>query len=231
MTAPPVVGVLCGRSPLERYSTHRGYVSSITAVGGIAILLPGGPDADPRSSTAMVDHCHAIVATGGGDVDPEAYGGSVTSSADLLMEVDPARDAAEFAVVQHAMAQGKRVLGICRGAQLLAVAGGGTLVHDLAEKGLPGHWDDEERQYEAVHPIAAESRSLAARVLGTIDRVNSIHHQAIADPGQTMRATAWSPDGVIEAIEGPALLGVQWHPERLTATDSRHLAVFSWVVQ
>jgi putative glutamine amidotransferase len=230
MTRPPVVGVLCGRSPHERYSTHRGYVSSITAAGGTPILLPAGPDADPQSLSAVVNHCQAIVITGGGDVDPDAYGGASTSSADLLMEVDPARDATEFAVVQYAMAQGKRVLGICRGAQLLAVVGGGTLVPDLIENGLPGHWD-EERQYEAVHPIAAEPGSLAAGVLGTIAQVNSIHHQAIADPGQSVRPTAWSPDGVIEAIEGPGLLGVQWHPERMTGTDRRHLAAFSWVVQ
>jgi putative glutamine amidotransferase len=230
MTGPPVVGVLCGRSPEERYSTHRGYVSSITAVGATPILLPAGPDTDPQSLSAVVNLCQAIVITGGGDIDPDAYGGASTSSADLLMEVDAARDAAEFAVVQYAMAQGKRILGICRGAQLLAVLGGGTLVSDLIEKGLPGHWE-EQRQHEAVHPIAAEAGSLAAGVLGTIDRVNSIHHQAIADPGQKVRATAWSPDGVIEAVEGPGLLGVQWHPERMTGTDHRHLAAFFWVVQ
>jgi putative glutamine amidotransferase len=229
VNAPPVVGILCGRSPVERYSTHRGYVSSITAAGGVPVLLPAGPDVDPLHMTNAVDLCDSLVITGGGDVDPDHYGRADQVSSDLLMDVDPARDITELAVVQYATAQGKRVLGVCRGAQLLAVMGGGTLIHDLSEKGLDGHWD-EERQYEEVHAVQAEPGSLTARVLGTADRVNSIHHQAIADPGQVVRATAWSPDGVIEAVEGPGILGVQWHPERLSGTDSRHLAPFAWAI-
>jgi putative glutamine amidotransferase len=230
MNGPPVVGVLIGRSPEERYSTHRGYVSSITAAGGTPVLLPAGPDADPYALSAIVNFCHSIVVTGGGDVDPHHYGVADLASPGLLMEVDPTRDIAEIVLVQYAMAQGKRVLGVCRGAQLLAVLGGGTLIVDLAEKGLDGHWD-EERQYAPVHAICSQADSVAAQILGSVDQVNSIHHQAIADPGQSLRATAWSPDGVIEAVEGPGLLGVQWHPERLSASDPRHLAPFAWVVQ
>jgi putative glutamine amidotransferase len=178
----------------------------------------------------MVNYCHSIVVTGGGDVDPHNYGVTELSSPDVLMEVDPSRDIAEIVVVQYALAQGKRVLGVCRGAQLLAVLGGGTLIVDLREKGLDGHWD-EERQYAPVHAIHSQADSLAAHILGSVDQVNSIHHQAIADPGQSLRVTAWSPDGVIEAVEGPGLLGVQWHPERLSGSDPRHLAPFAWVVQ
>jgi putative glutamine amidotransferase len=230
MTGSPVIGIVVGRSPVERYSTHQGYVASITAAGGVPVLLPAGPDVDPYELTAVVNLCHSIVVTGGGDVDPHHYAGSEATSPALLMDVDPTRDIAEIVVVQYAMAQRKRVLGVCRGAQLLAVLGGGTLILDLKEKGLDGHWD-EERQYEPIHAISAEPGSLSAHILGSVDRVNSIHHQAIADPGQTLRATAWSPDGVIEAVEGPGLLGVQWHPERLTGTDARHLAPFQWVVR
>lgn len=228
MKGPAVVGVLIGRAPEERYSTHRGYVASIAAAGGVPILLPAGPDLDRSALTAVVDLCHSVVVTGGGDVDPRHYGVE-SAMPDDLMDVDATRDMAEIAVVRHAMAQGKRVLGVCRGAQLLAVMGGGTLILDLKEKGLDGHWD-EVHQYEPVHHIEAASGSLAEQILGSVDRVNSIHHQAIADPGQTLRATAWSPDGVIEAVEGPRLLGVQWHPERLTASDPRHLAPFAWLV-
>jgi putative glutamine amidotransferase len=225
-----MVGILVGRAPEERYSTHRGYVASVTAAGGVPVVLPAGSDVDPYALTTVVDSCRSIVVTGGGDVDPQHYGAAGSGSPDVLMEVDPKRDIAEIVVSQYAMAQGKRVLGVCRGAQLLAVMGGGTLIFDLAEKGLDGHWD-EERQYEPVHAVEAEPGSLAARILGPVERVNSIHHQAIADPGQNLRATAWSPDGVIEAVEGPGLLGLQWHPERLTASDPRHLAPFAWVVQ
>jgi putative glutamine amidotransferase len=225
----PLVGILCGRSPEERYSTHRGYVSSVAAVGAIPILLPAGPDADILSLTAAVDRCHALVATGGGDVDPDLYVGCGAASPVSLMDVDPSRDVAETAAVQHARGQGKRVLGVCRGAQLLAVIGGGTLVHDLVEEGIEGHWD-EERQYEAVHPVRADPGTVAAQLLRGLERVNSIHHQAIADPGQLLRVTAWSEDGVIEAVEAPGMVGVQWHPERLSRTDPAHLAPFEWLV-
>jgi putative glutamine amidotransferase len=221
-----MVGVLCGRSPAERYSAHHGYLSSITAAGGVPVLLPAGPDVLPEVLAELVDHCAAIVVTGGGDVDPGLYGGS--GSAERLMDVDPARDSSEMAVARRAADQGKRVLGICRGAQVLAVMCGGTLIHDLVEKGFDGHWE-EERQYEPVHAIRAEPGSVAASLLDSVDRVNSIHHQAIADPGHLLRATAWSHDDVIEAVEAPGLLGLQWHPERLSGSDPRHLAPFAWV--
>jgi putative glutamine amidotransferase len=230
VTSHPLVGILCGRSPADRYSTHRGYVSSIAAVGAVPVVLPAGPDADPLALTEVVDRCDALVATGGGDVDPDLYAGPAATSTDSLMEVDPGRDAAEIAAVRHALALGKRVLGVCRGAQLLAVIGGGTLVSDLEEKGIEGHWQ-EERQYEPVHDVRAQPGTVAAGLLGQVGRVNSIHHQAIADPGQALRATAWSEDGVIEAVEARGLLGVQWHPERLSAVDPRHLAPFAWLVR
>ncbi len=230
MSTGPLVGVLCGRSPEERYSTHRGYVACVSASGGIPILLPAGADADPERVASAVELCHALVVTGGGDVDPHRYGAGSEVPPDLLMDVDPPRDAAEIAAIDAARALGKRVLGVCRGAQLLAVMGGGTLIADLTEKGIDGHWD-EERQYEPVHPVTADARTLAARVVERVTHVNSIHHQAIADPGLELRATAWSPDGVIEAVEGAGILGVQWHPERLGAADASFLTPFHWVVE
>jgi putative glutamine amidotransferase len=206
-------------------------VASITAAGGVPVLLPAGPDVDPASLSSIVDHCDSLVVTGGGDVDPQRYGVSGSAVPDgCLMDVDATRDTTEIALIRCALEQKKRVLGVCRGAQLLAVMGGGTLIVDLKEKGLTGHWD-EEHQYQPVHGVRAAAGSLAERTLRSVERVNSIHHQAIADPGQVLRATAWSPDGVIEAVEGPGLFGVQWHPERLTASDPRHLQPFFWVVQ
>jgi len=224
----PIVGILCGRSPIERYSVHQGYVASVAAVGGLPVIMPAGPDVDPEVLADMVGHCAAIIATGGGDVSPECYTDQ-TDAPDLLMDVDPGRDANEIAVVRRAIETGRRVLGVCRGIQLLAAIHGGTLVHDLVSAGFKGHWD-EERQYEPVHAIHSQPGSAAAAVLGAVTMVNSIHHQAVADPGPTLVATAWSDDGVIEAIEAPGLLGVQWHPERLSGTDARHLAPFAWAL-
>lgn len=145
-----------------------------------------------------------------------------------LVDVDPDRDALELTAVRRSVAEGRPVLGICRGAQLVAVALGGTLVQDLPGAGCPGHWE-EVRQYEPVHGIRAEPGSAAEQALGGATTVNSIHHQAVHDPGPGLRASAWSPDGAVEAVEGPGVLGVQWHPERLVGSDPRHLAPFAWL--
>lgn len=98
-----------------------------------------------------------------------------------------------------------------------------------AEASYPGHWR-EERQYEVVHELKAQAGSRAERSVGSATHVNSIHHQGVADPGDVLTVTGWAPDGLIEAVEGPGVLAVQWHPERLVGTDPRHLAPFHWLV-
>jgi putative glutamine amidotransferase len=145
------------------------------------------------------------------------------------MSVDAPRDRVEIAAVQRAHDADVRILGICRGAQVVGVAFGGTLHQDLVGGGFPHHHWDEERQYEPVHAIKVEAGSLAERALAGATHVNSIHHQAVADPG-SLRATAWSEDGVVEAIEGDSVLGIQWHPERLLAHDAANIAAFEWLV-
>jgi putative glutamine amidotransferase len=220
------VAILAGRSPVERYSLHRGYVDAVAEAGGLPLVVPAGPGLDPDAILELVCRCDALVVTGGGDVDPVFYG---AAPVDGLMETDPARDQIEIAAVHAMAARGRPVLGVCRGAQVLAVASGGTLVADLPSAGYSGHWE-EERQCEPVHGIEADAGSLALAALAGAAEVNSIHHQAIAGLGPTLRATAWSPDGVVEAVEAPGALGVQWHPERLCAGDPRHLAPFSWVL-
>ena len=210
---------------MERYSIHRGYVEALWAVGAVAVLVPAGRGADPDQSAELVDASDALLITGGGDVDPARYGQDVAGA----YELDPDRDAVEVAMLHAARASGRQVLGICRGTQLIAAGLGGSLVQDLAAAGHDGHWE-EDRQYTPVHDVVADVGSLAAAALGGAAMVNSIHHQAVVDPGPDLRATAWSPDGVIEAVEGEGVLGVQWHPERLVHVDERHLAPFRWLV-
>jgi putative glutamine amidotransferase len=225
----PVVAILAGRSPDDRYSLHRGYVEAVWAVGGRAVIVPAGPGADTDQVLDVVASSDALVVSGGGDVDPATYASADEYDATTLQECDPERDALELTAVRQATASGGRVLGICRGAQLLAVASGGTLVMDLPGAGFAGHWE-YERQHEAVHGVQADPRTGASAALAGASRVNSIHHQAVATAGTALRATAWSDDGVVEAIEGEGQLGVQWHPERMAMHEPRHLAPFSWVV-
>jgi putative glutamine amidotransferase len=224
------VAVLIGRDPAHRYSVHRGYVDALWAAGATPVLVTPPPaDAPPHAVMRYVEatlDCQAVCVTGGGDVDPLRYAALPEEG---LMDIDPARDRAEVATVGAATAAGLPVLGICRGIQLVTITLGGSLHQDLPRAGFTGHWD-EERQHEPVHAIEADPRTLALAALAGATTVNSIHHQAVADAGPHLAASAWSPDGLIEAVEGPGVLGVQWHPERLWRADPRHLAPFRWLV-
>ncbi len=223
----PTVALLVGREPSHRYSLHRGYADAVWAAGATPVVLV------PPPSLAAVDRvvaaalaCDAVCLTGGGDVSPIRYGAAVS---DVLMDVDDLRDAAEIATVTACIDAGRPLLGICRGIQVIAVATGGTLVPDLPAAGHAGHWE-EARQPSPVHAIEAVSGSSASAALGGATEVNSIHHQAVATPGPLLRVTATAPDGVVEAVEAPGVLGIQWHPERLFDTDGRHLACFEWLL-
>jgi putative glutamine amidotransferase len=218
----PAIALLVGRDPAHRVSVHRAYTDCVWEIGATPIIL--APPPDERGLDRYVEaslRCAGVCATGGGDL--------AQGPTDGLMDPDPMRDAAERAAVVAARAASIPILGICRGIQLLALTYGGALHRDLPTDGYQGHWE-EERQYEPVHDITADPGSLAAVALAATGRVNSIHHQAVRDPGPSLRPTAWSGDGLIEALEAPGVLGVQWHPERLATRDSRHLAPFRWLL-
>jgi putative glutamine amidotransferase len=223
----PTIAVLLGRYPEDRYSINRGYVDALHAVGAQPVLVPAGPGRDLDAVRSLVRGTAGLLVTGGGDVSPRFYGGDEHAT---LMELDPDRDEIELAVVRDATDRGQPVLGICRGHQALAVALGGSLVADVVSAGWENHWFEAE-QHEPVHALTVETGSLAAMAAAGAVEVNSIHHQAVADPGPALRASAWSPDGVIEAVEADGVLGLQWHPERLLGFDRRHLAPFRWLVE
>jgi putative glutamine amidotransferase len=227
-TNAPIVAVIIGREPAHRYSVHRGYVDAIAAAGGLPLVLPAVAVSGAHERVLeVVAQADGLLLTGGGDVDPATYG---EAAAPEVYDLDPGRDALEIEAYRAARSLGVRVLGICRGIQIMAVASGGALHQHLPSAGFDHHWD-EHRQYEPVHEIVADPGTAAERALAGSVKVNSIHHQAVRDPGSGLRATAWSDDGVIEAVEGDGALGIQWHPERLLDSDERHLAAFRWLVE
>jgi putative glutamine amidotransferase len=221
---PPLVAIVIGYEPAERFSVHRGYIDAVVAVGAVPLVVPAAGPAHERLLDTIAG-ADALLLTGGGDVDPGLYG---SARAPEVTEVDPARDTLEVWSYITMRQRGRRVLGVCRGIQVMAVAAGGTLHQDLPSTGYDGHWI-REREYEPVHAVTADAGTAAALALAGATKVNSIHHQAVLDAGD-LRPTAWSDDGVIEAIEGQDALGVQWHPERLLDSDARHLAPFQWLV-
>lgn len=187
------------------------YVEGVTSAGGIAMLLPPQP-VDDDVVDRVLDGLDGLVITGGRDVDPARYGQAPHSSTD-----EPAldRDAWEFALVRGALARGLPVLGICRGAQVLNVALGGTLHQHLPD--VVGHY-----QHQLGNAVFSTSKiqtvpgTRLAALIGTTTDAQCYHHQAIAELGKGLMASAWDPDGVIEAVEkhGDAfVVAVQWHPE------------------
>jgi putative glutamine amidotransferase len=155
-----------------------------------------------------------ILLTGGGDVDPRRYG--IRRVAPTVYGVSEFRDRVEFGIVKIARDHGIPIFGICRGAQVLNVACGGTLWQELKDR--KGTKEHHANSYHGLRPRAG---SIMAACLEKDDLVVSLHHQAIRQPGKGLLVTAWGDDGVPEAIESAdgMVMGVQWHPEMDTDYD------------
>jgi len=201
------------------------YVESLRVVGAIPWLIPLLPD-DPDTMNGIFDRLDGIFLTGGVDVDPSRYGEDRHPKCGTT---DPARDAVELMLLAHANATGKPVLAVCRGIQILNVAEGGTLYQDVTAM-VPAAMkhdyfptpDRPSRSYLA-HDISVKQDTRLGGILGeSVVPVNSMHHQAIKDLAPSLRASAFAPDGIIEAVEGKGknfLVAVQWHPEELAETQ------------
>jgi len=196
------------------------YPRAIAACGGLPVELTRDADV-----TAVVSRLDGLVLTGGADVDPANYGQDPDPD---LGAVEPDRDHWELNLLAAAEARELPVLCICRGAQLLNVARGGTLRQHVAFDEGDGHPRFEASGRAPAHGVALEAGSLAARLLGERAEVNSLHHQLIDDVGAGLRPTGWSPDGSIEVLEAASgrVLAVQWHPELLERPDP----TFAWLV-
>jgi len=211
----PLIGVTTYPRAGERrlaFSLPAAYVDAVRAGGGVPILLPPGEER-PED---LLDGLHGVLFGGGGDLDPDLFGGPRHAS---VYGVDRERDAFELALVREGLARDRPTLAICRGQQVLNVATGGTLIQDIASSvaGADDH-DPERERWELSHEVRLLPGSRLRQVLGEDSvAVNSFHHQAVKDLGQGLVASAWSvADGVIEGIESPThrfVLGVQWHPE------------------
>ena len=217
----PVVAVTAPRRQVdgrERVTLNTAYVRALDRAGLVPLALPTMLAPERAASALQISGVRGLVLTGGEDVEPARYGRTPHSK---LEDTDPARDAAELALIAVARERRLPILAICRGIQILNVALGGTLYQDLGSE-RPGpitHTGNDSR-----HAVRVEPGSLLERTLGTRSAtVNSRHHQAIRDLAPGLRAVAWAEDGLIEAAElsdtggGESwTLAVQWHPEDLT---------------
>jgi len=196
-----------------------------------AILHVGGEVRIVDASMSVDDALQGVdglMLTGGDDVAPSRYG---EPSHETVVEAEPGRDEFEIALVNAARARELPLLAICRGVQVLNVACGGTLVQDIPSQvrgALPHSLKVPPNEpYSLAHEVWLDKDTLLSRLmcerLSDADacEVNSRHHQAVKDVARGFKVSATAPDGVIEAIEDPAVrfcLGVQWHPENFWRT-------------
>jgi putative glutamine amidotransferase len=217
-----------GDPPQREMALGMVYLRAVERAGGLPVVLPPLPH---EAIGSLLDRLDGLCLSGGPDLDPDAYG---AAPHDLLGEIEPDLDAFELALAQEADARGLPVLGICRGAQALNVARGGTLHQHVADVvgAAIAHRQDRPGRF-ATHPVTVQDGTLLSAIAGAGElAVNSFHHQAVDRLGRELRAVAFAPDGLIEAIEGegPALyLGVQWHAEGLIE-DARQCALFEKLV-
>lgn len=212
--------------PTVLHTANRFYVDSIVKAGGYPLILPV---VDPFAADGVVAVLQGLILPGGGDVDPSAYGEEPAPQTDT---VNPDRDAWEMACLRAALEQHLPILATCRGAQILNVTLGGTLVQHIPT--ATGERHDWVTLYaEQVHPVRLAPHSRLAALLGTTQvGTNSLHHQSVARPGDGVSAVGWAPDGTVEAIEvedHPEVVAVQWHPE-LLAGHQAHEGLFRHLV-
>jgi putative glutamine amidotransferase len=203
-----------GEPPQHEMALGMPYVRALARAGAVPVVLPPLP---VEAVPSLLAPLRGICLSGGPDLDPSAYGHKPSED---LGPVEPALDVFELEVARMADRMGLPILGICRGAQTLNVARGGTL-----HQHLPAVTDHsiEHRQHEPgwaeTHEVRVDPGSGLYAVLGRErSGVNSFHHQAVDRLGERLRAVAWAPDGTVEGIEDDGerfVLGVQWHAETL----------------
>lgn len=197
------------------------YMEAVRRAGGEPRVL----DPARENAETVIAEIDGLLLTGGDDVDPAFYGQRAHSSTKI---VSPERDRFDLELARRAMDADLPFLGICRGQQVMNVAGGGTLIQDIPSEvsGALTHSIDTPLN-ASVHEVwvSRESRlwTMMQEQLNESEtlQVNSRHHQAVDRLAEGFDVGATAPDGVIEAIEKPRLrfcVGVQWHPENFWRT-------------
>lgn len=226
----PVIGIMwMGDSPFHRYMRSK-YVYSLRRSGAKVVTL--APTSKQSVMQRYLQRCDGFLFPGGADLAPALYGAQKDPACGAQNVV---RDAFEAPFLRMVLDAGKPVFCICRGAQLLNVVCGGTLLQDITPIQTCQHTDAPNR-VKGTHLVnLAEGSKLARIFRQQCVFVNSLHHQASDRPGQGLRVTAASPEGFIEALEIEHYrtfgLGVQWHPEHMSKQNKAQQKLFDIFVK
>lgn len=227
---PVILIDLCAHGGDDKFYIRHGYVDAIIRAGGYPVGLPLLGDRD--YAKRMIEVADGVMLPGSlTDVDPKLYGAELL---DHCGELGPKRDESDFFLLELAAERKMPVFGICYGHQVLNVFYGGSLYQDLHHE---IHSNIQHRQQD---PNAPPSHSVHfeedSRIYKMFDHqkvieVNSFHHQGVKKVAPTLRATSYSPDGLVESYEnrngGQYVLGVQWHPERMWREFPQQLNLFT----
>jgi putative glutamine amidotransferase len=231
---PAIIGLAANAdiSPTDQpiTSVPFAYSNSVEAAGGVPLILPLTTDASALA--CMLECVDGLIIPGGIDVAPALFGQEPHPN---LGKVNPDLDTFHLALTRLAVAAKKPLLGICRGAQVINVALGGTLYQDI-----PALFPDstlchmqKTLSYDTDHEVSITPGSRLYDIFGPGIAINSRHHQSIMDPGKGIVITGRAPDGVVEAAEHTSLPIdlIQWHPELLMQKNHDMLPLFTYFVQ
>lgn len=212
----PLIGLLVTIDNNKTTNVNYTYARAITELGGTPIVLPYTND--DRDIDSFVSMCDGFLFSGGKDVEPCRF--NETQINDSLV-IHYYRDELEFKVFDKAISTNKPILGICRGAQVINVALGGSLYQDIPAQ-IPSNIAHRqiEGQTEYSHTVNVVSNTPLHKLVGKKAKIvaNSFHHQSIKTLGNGLKLMATADDGVIEGayLEGDRYLRIyQWHPEKL----------------
>jgi putative glutamine amidotransferase len=233
-SVPPIIGITAdlvevsaegappGSPPRRRVIQAMTYVDAVRSAGGMPVLLPPLPELAREQCRAV----HALLFTGGQDVDMRRFGQENHPAARLM---HPQRQEHELALLKAADETPRLpVLGVCLGMQLMCLHRGGTLIQHLPDV-LPSA---DRHLHDTLHPILQEPGVRLEHGELPPGSAASSHHQGVDSPG-SLRTVARSDDGVIEAVDDgtrPFYFGVQWHPER-TPDDGLGAAIVGRLVR
>ncbi|HEV7892945.1 MAG TPA: gamma-glutamyl-gamma-aminobutyrate hydrolase family protein [Pyrinomonadaceae bacterium] len=230
----PLVGITMRHElETERFYLARFYSEAVEAAGGVPLHISLIPD--DAYLEDIVGRLDALLLPGSAsDVDPALYGREPHTR---LGPVHPLKDATDMLVLKFVEVRRLPLLAICFGMQVWNVFRGGTLIQDIESQvqGALKHEQGAPRERHS-HGVKIKPESLCARMAGGENlRVNSHHHQALETIGQNLQATAWSADGLVEAVEdtlkGRWAVGVQWHPEIGWQDDDFSRALFESFIE